>query len=76
MVARLRFSSREYHSAKRLTARRRNIPRIQELFASIADHSEEKVLKHYLAYDCLLIDELGYIEVEPIQVGLFFTLLQ
>ena len=27
MVARLRFPSREYHSAKRLTARRRNIPR-------------------------------------------------
>ena len=49
---------------------------IQELFASIADHSEEKVLKHYLAYDCLLIDKLGYVEVKPIQVGLFFTLLQ
>ena len=49
---------------------------IHELFASVADHSEAKVLKHYLAYDCLLIDELGYIEVEPVQVGLFFTLLQ
>jgi DNA replication protein DnaC len=49
---------------------------IQELFASVADHSEAKVLKRYLAYDCLLIDELGYVEVEPVQVGLFFTLLQ
>jgi len=29
-----------------------------------------------IAYDCLLIDEIGYIEVEPAQVGLFFTLMQ
>jgi DNA replication protein DnaC len=49
---------------------------VQELFASVADHSEDRVLKRYLAYDCLLIDELGYVEVEPVQVGLFFTLLQ
>jgi DNA replication protein DnaC len=48
---------------------------VQELFSAVADHSEEKVLKRYLAYDCLLIDEIGYIEVEPVQVGLFFTLL-
>jgi DNA replication protein DnaC len=48
---------------------------IQELFASVADHSEEHLLKRYLTYDCLLIDELGYVEVEPVQVGLFFTLL-
>jgi DNA replication protein DnaC len=49
---------------------------IQELFASVADHSEQKVLKRYLAYDCLVIDEIGYVEVEPVQVGLFFSLLQ
>ena len=48
---------------------------IQELFASIADHSESKILKHYLSYDCLLIDEMGYVEVDPAQAGLFFTLL-
>ena len=48
---------------------------VQELFASVADHSEDRVLKRYLAYDCLLIDEIGYVEVEPVQVGLFFTLL-
>ena len=24
----------------------------------------------------MLIDEIGYVEVEPVQVGLFFTLLQ
>lgn len=49
---------------------------VGELFASVADHSEKKVLKRYLSYNCLLIDELGYVEIEPAQVGLFFTLLQ
>jgi DNA replication protein DnaC len=49
---------------------------VAELYQSVADHSEEKVLKKYVSYDCLAIDELGYIEVEPVQVGLFFTLMQ
>lgn len=49
---------------------------INELYASAADRSEQKVLKKYLSYDCLLIDEIGYVEVEPHQVGLFFTLMQ
>ena len=48
---------------------------VAELFRSVADHSEEQVLKRYSSYDCLLIDEIGYVEVEPAQVGLFFTLL-
>jgi len=48
---------------------------IAELYSSVADHSEERVLKKYIAFDCLLIDEIGYVEVEPVQVGLFFTLL-
>jgi len=48
---------------------------VGELYASVADHSEEKVIKRYLCYDCLLIDEVGYVEVEPMQVGLFFTLM-
>ena len=49
---------------------------IAELFRSIADHSEQQVLKRYLSYDSLLIDEIGYVEAEPVQVGLFFTLMQ
>jgi DNA replication protein DnaC len=49
---------------------------IAELYRSVADHSEPKVIKRYLAYDCLQIDEIGYVEVEPLQVGLFFTLMQ
>jgi len=49
---------------------------IAELFQSVADHSEQKVLRKYLSYEILLIDEIGYMEVEPVQVGLFFTLMQ
>lgn len=48
---------------------------VGELYRSVADHSQEKVIKRYLSYDCLLIDEMGYVEVEPTQIGLFFTLM-
>jgi len=48
---------------------------IAKLFRAVADHSEHKVIQRYLSYDCLLIDELDYVEVEPVQVGLFFTLM-
>jgi len=48
---------------------------VAELYRSVADHSEEKVLKSYFAWDALLIDEIGYVETEPVQVGLFFTLM-
>ena len=45
------------------------------LYRSVADHSEQRVMKAFLSYDCLLIDEVGYVEVEPVQIGLFFTLM-
>lgn len=48
---------------------------VDELYASVADHSEESLIKRYVSYDCLLIDEVGYVEVEPVQVGLFFILM-
>jgi DNA replication protein DnaC len=48
---------------------------LQELFQSLADRSDQKLLKRYLSYDCLVIDEVGYVEVEPAQVGQFFTLM-
>jgi DNA replication protein DnaC len=48
---------------------------ISKLLKSVADHSEQKALKQYVSYDCLVIDEVGYVEVEPVQVGLFFTLM-
>ena len=49
---------------------------VDALYRSVADHSEARVLKQFLDWDFLLIDEIGYIEVEPVQVGLFFTLMQ
>ena len=49
---------------------------VGELFASLADRSDHKVLRRYAAYDCLVIDEIGYAQVEPAQIGLFFTLMQ
>ena len=48
---------------------------IEMLYNSVADHSETSVTKTFASYDCLLIDEIGYVEVEPVQVGLFFTLM-
>lgn len=49
---------------------------VAELYASLADRSEAKVIRKYSSYDCLVIDEVGYVEVEAAQVGLFFTLMQ
>lgn len=49
---------------------------IAQLYRALADHSEEQVLDKYFKADVLLIDEIGYAEVEPVQVGLFFTLMQ
>ncbi len=49
---------------------------VAELYTSLADHSEAKVVRKYASYDCLVIDEVGYVEVEAAQVGLFFTLMQ
>jgi DNA replication protein DnaC len=48
---------------------------LAQFYQSCADHSEAKLLSKYLSYDCLLIDEIGYVEVEAVQVGLFFTLM-
>ncbi len=48
---------------------------VETLYQSMADHTEAKVLKAFASYDCLLIDELGFIEIDPVQVGLFFTLM-
>lgn len=49
---------------------------IAEFYRATADHSESQALKRYLTWDPLLIDEIGYVEVEAAQVGLFFLLLQ
>jgi DNA replication protein DnaC len=48
---------------------------MENLFKSKADYSEQRLIKQFVSYDCLVIDEIGYVEVEPVQVGLFFTLM-
>ena len=48
---------------------------LEMLYQSVADHSQGNMITKFASYDCLLIDELGYAEVEPVQVGLFFTLM-
>jgi hypothetical protein len=49
---------------------------LNELHRSQADRSQNQVIRRYVKYELLLIDEIGYAEAEPSQVGLFFTLLQ
>jgi len=49
---------------------------VDELYASLADHSEEKAIRKYTSYDCLVIDELGYIPITKEQAGLFFDLMR
>lgn len=49
---------------------------VEELYRSIADHTQAKVLRSYAHVGVLLIDELGLCEVEPVQAGHFFTLMQ
>ena len=49
---------------------------VNELYAAVADHSENRVLKKYLAFDILLIDELGYVEPKPGQINNFFRLVE
>ncbi len=48
---------------------------LQQLFQAMADRSEAKVLKRFLSFDPLVVDEVGYVEVESAQVGQFFTLM-
>lgn len=48
---------------------------IETLYKSRGDHTDGRMIKLFSSYDCLLIDELGYVETEPVQTGLFFTLM-
>lgn len=49
---------------------------MDQLYGSIADHSEKLVLKRFAAFDCLLIDEVGYSCLDKQQAGLFFDLMK
>lgn len=49
---------------------------MDELHKSQADDSSKYLINRYAKIDCLLIDELGYLEASKSQVGLFFSLMQ
>jgi DNA replication protein DnaC len=49
---------------------------LRQLYASLADHSDKRVLKRFAAIDCLLIDEVGYSSLDKTQSGLFFDLMK
>jgi len=49
---------------------------IDILFRSRGDHTEQKIVKQFVRYDVLLIDELGYISCQKEQASLFFDLLR
>jgi len=48
---------------------------LDELYASLADRSTPKLFRSLAGYDLLLIDELGYLTLNPEQVNVFFKLL-
>ena len=48
---------------------------VETLYKSRGDYSEGKVTNKFYSYDVLLVDEMGYIEMDPVQVGQFFTLM-
>ena len=48
---------------------------VTELFKSVAAHSEQEVLKRYVSYDCLLIDEVGYLAYDNHAADLLFQIV-
>jgi DNA replication protein DnaC len=48
---------------------------LDELYASLADRSTPKLLKHLSSLQPLLIDELGYLTLKPEQSNAFFRLM-
>ena len=49
---------------------------LDELYASLADRSTPRLLKRLSNYDLILIDELGYLNLQPEQVNAFFKLME
>ena len=47
-----------------------------ELYASLADRSSRKLLDRLVRVDCLLIDEMGYLNLRPEQTNIFFKLME
>jgi DNA replication protein DnaC len=49
---------------------------IDELYASLADHTATRLIKRLAAYDVLAIDELGYLTFKPEHANALFKLLE
>jgi DNA replication protein DnaC len=47
-----------------------------EMYASLADRSTRRMLDQLKAYDVLLIDEMGYLNLRPEQSNIFFKLME
>ena len=47
-----------------------------EMYASLADRSTRQLLNLLVRIDCLLIDELGYVNLRPEQTNIFFKLME
>lgn len=49
---------------------------MDELYASLADRTTPKLLNRLCRYDLLVIDELGYLTLQPEQANAFFKLME
>lgn len=47
-----------------------------EMYASLADRSTRRLLNTLIRIDCLLIDELGFVNLRPEQTNIFFKLIE
>jgi DNA replication protein DnaC len=47
-----------------------------EMYASLADRSSRKLVRHLSRLDLIVIDELGYLNLRPEQSNIFFKLLE
>jgi DNA replication protein DnaC len=47
-----------------------------EMYASLADRTTRRLLKHLARLDVLVIDEMGYLNLKPEQTNIFFKLME
>jgi DNA replication protein DnaC len=47
-----------------------------EMYASLADRSTRRLLKHLAKLDVLVVDEMGYLNLKPEQTNIFFKLME
>jgi DNA replication protein DnaC len=47
-----------------------------EMYQSLADYSSRKLLNRLIRMDVLLIDEMGYLNLQPAQSNIFFKLME